>query len=138
MIARPEWDRTCADCQTYLYDDSPGSRRYGLPLLRAGELVLQDQPPVTPCAQCPKIAEGVRVRAAQEGRLVGPADADEPTPMHRAVVEHFLECEAIRRFPNDPWVRRHARIIRPIWEQARAAAAGPLLAWLKAAIGRGE
>lgn len=135
MVLHTEFNRTCESCRTWVYDDVPSSHRYGLPMVRAGQLIEQDDPPVTPCGKCPKISDAVKMRAAEEGRRVTHTDAVEPGPMHRAVVEHFLESEACREFDaKNEWVRRHARIIRPVYESAHPSGVAELGAMLKAIL----
>ena len=134
MVLHREWDRTCDSCRTWVYDDAPSSPRYGLPMVRAGQLVEQGELPVTPCAKCPKISDAVKMRAAEEGRRVTYKDAVEPGEMHRAVVEHFLESEACRHFPDGYWVRRHARIIRPVHEKANPSGVAEIGAMVRIAL----
>lgn len=118
MLLDRVWDRSCEDCQTWMYDEEPTSRRYGLPMVRGGQQVRQGTPPITPCERCPKILESRKLHAAEvERRGVMPSDAIEPEPLHRAIVDHFLECDAVLSFPPGDWIARHAAIIRPIHDE---------------------
>lgn len=37
-------------------------------------------------------------------------------PTNRKVYQHYLECRATGIFPDDPWVRKHAAIIKAVEE----------------------
>lgn len=101
--------RTCGDCQKWRYDDGArvGGRRLkgwnGKPIERTpGEK--------PPCRRCPKI----------------PTDAP-PFPAHAAELSEknytayrfHLECRAVREFPSDRIVWRHAGIIEEVLENIR-------------------
>lgn len=111
----PEWSRSCADCLKFAYDESGKvSRRAGLPVLR---------PPgtPTPCDKCPKIPADAPTRSREH--------AIELSDRNIQAYGHYLECRAIGQFPDDPIVRRNARIIRAVCDEqerlpmARIAAA---------------
>lgn len=95
--------QSCADCHKYLYS-APGrvstrGGRAGLPLIKV------PRPPgsSTPCESCPKIPEGM---------TPAPESAEELTEQNYRAYLHYLECRAVGHWPDDPIVRRNARIIR--------------------------
>lgn len=108
-LARPEWDRSCADCQKYIYEEDGRrkvNRRTGLLVLNASGM--------TDCCACPKISDRVFDEAGNEIRKV-PANvkklrphAVEMTPRLLAAWRHYRECKAVGRFPDDPLVRANA------------------------------
>lgn len=114
MLLNPEWNRTCADCETWFYDQEPGSENYGNRMLRNGELVPQESPPITPCNGCPKISRETKRRAIEDGRYLTSADADEPETLHFTIVYEYLKCHAVGRFPKNHWMKEFGVIIKPI------------------------
>ena len=77
----------------------------GLPLVR---------PPgqKTPCHDCPKVPDYAPEKSS--------AYAIEPSEKSHRAYQHYLECAAVGQFPDDPLVRRNARIIRQVeqaWER---------------------
>ncbi|QEL18319.1 hypothetical protein PX52LOC_05340 [Limnoglobus roseus] len=117
MLLRPEWDRTCADCQRFQFDDEEESPRRGrVELTRDGDPLPRATDP--PCRRCPKVPASVLDVRQRTGGRVTPADAVEPDDRHRRAVEHYLACAAVNQFPDDDWVRDHARLIRPLARQA--------------------
>ena len=105
ILFHPEFDRTCADCQKYLYDDDGllvrRPARTGLPVLRP-------KGAATPCHKCPKIPKG-------EAPL--PTNAQELSEKNRRAFGHYLQCRAVGRFPEDPIVRRNAVVIREVHDE---------------------
>ncbi len=109
LLFHPEWSRSCSDCVTWLYDDDgkvstrcdvPNKRPKGVP---------------TPCFKCPKIPHGM----APDRQ-----NAVELTDRNFAAYVHYLECRAVDDWPKDasgkvdPIVRRNARILRAIQDEA--------------------
>ncbi len=90
--------RDCTDCKKWIYDHETGERitgRDGRPIAR---------PPGTPLP-CD----------FPNGCAKGRPDAGiELTPNNAQAYLHYLECKAVGRFPDDPIVRRNARLIRQI------------------------
>ena len=130
MLLQPEWNRSCRDCQTWVYE-TDGARR-GLPMLRRTregvfEQVKQGDPPLTPCGSCPKVSDHAKRKAIEEGRSPTSVDAIEPEQMHFEIVEHFLTCDAVRSFPDDPWTRFFARYLRPVKDEYERRALANLL-----------
>lgn len=81
----------------------------GLPMAR---------PPGTdpPCHDCPKTI-GMQTRHWD--------GAPDPTERTRKTYQHFRECSAVGKFPDDPIVRRNAMIIRTVEDSiARGRAMG--------------
>lgn len=86
---------------------------------RQGERVRRTRRHPPPCFKCPKItawAKGEEANLRQYSFL----DAVEPSERSLLTYQHYLECRAVGHFPDDPIVRRNARIIRQAmdgWEQ---------------------
>lgn len=104
--------RDCDDCEKHWYDERTGEVRrdaFGLPVLR---------PPGTkpPCPACEKVPKEVR-RNTHPGK-VNKSLAVNLTPANQQAYDHYLECRAVGRFPDDEIVKRHASIIRQL-EDAR-------------------
>lgn len=126
MLFHPEWDRPCADCQKYLYDDDGNVQRrpakVGLPVIN----VTGD----TPCHVCPKIPAGVSTDApSAELRR----HAVEMSERNRKAFRHYLECKAVGQFPDDAIVRRNAAVIRWIEDEFQRRPIERLLAILERA-----
>lgn len=64
---------------------------------------------MTPCGRCPKVPPD----APRKTRRF----ASEWTDQNRQAYKHYLECRAVGLFPDDPIVRRNARIIRAIEDE---------------------
>lgn len=102
LLFHPEWSRSCADCLSWLYADD------GHVVKRCGEPVSRPKGAPTPCHKCPKIPFGaVPVRA----------NAVELTEQNYRAYLHYLECRAVGKFPDDPIVRRNARILRALQDE---------------------
>jgi hypothetical protein len=88
--------RSCDDCRKHIYNEQTGKREEhrGLPIVR---------PPGTfpPCQYGPN-------RCPKEH----PDAGYELTPDNLQVYQHYLECKATGRFPDDPLVARNAGVIR--------------------------
>jgi len=104
--------RDCGRCAAWWYDEKTGSvrldhRRQPLP-----------RPPAVkpPCSSCEKVPEDVR--KGKPPQLVTSKDAVQVTPEVLAVLDHYLMCKAVGRFPADPIVERHAAILARL-EEAR-------------------
>ena len=102
LLLHPEWSRSCADCAKWLYDESGTvTKRAGLPVVRPPNVP-------TPCTSCAKIPHGENpVRE----------NAIELTERNAAAYRHYLECRAVGEWPDDPIVRRTARICRSIHDE---------------------
>lgn len=95
---------SCADCKTWMYDDSwEKQTRFGLPVLRP-------EGAKTPCWSCPKIPKGEPAR---------PSSAVELSAKNVRAYIHYGECKAVGQFPDDPIVRRNARIIAGLEESIK-------------------
>jgi len=99
----PEWARTCEDCAKWIYDDD------GKQVQRAGLPVVRPPGVPTPCHKCPKIPDGAEPVRSNAGEL-----DDRGFQAYR----HYLECRAVGQFPDDPIVRRNARIFRAAHDAA--------------------
>lgn len=69
---------------------------------RNGKPIARPKGSKTPCYMCPKIAPG-------DDPV--PENACELTDDDWRVVQHYRECKAVGRFPDDPRVRMHASIL---------------------------
>lgn len=120
-LARPEWDRSCDDCRKFIYDDAGRPRKHnrtGLPLV--------NMTGTTPCSVCPKIPERV---FDTDGREIAKTPltaaklrphAVELTPRLRLAWQHYRECRAVGRFPDDHIVRGNASRFRHATDEADA------------------
>lgn len=123
LLFHPEWSRTCGDCVQWLYGDD------GKPVMRCDEPQKRPRGAPTPCHKCPKIPEGVaKVRE----------NAVELSEKNARAYLHFLECRAVGRFPNDPIVRRNARILRALMDEAEQKPLHRLLAMLSLGANNGR
>jgi hypothetical protein len=86
----------------------------------------------TPCYKCPKIPPDA---PAKERRY-----AVELSEKNERVYQHYLECAAVSRFPDDPLVRRHAALIGSVLDDVerseRRQERQTLLALLQVALAR--
>lgn len=107
LLHSPEWARSCDNCAKWLYDEDGRIARRPA---RVGEPVrrLPGQP--TPCHKCPKIPDDAPAKARQY--------AVELTEQNLEAYEHYTECRAVGRFPEDGIVGRNAALIRML-EDAR-------------------
>jgi len=119
LLARPQWNRSCEDCQKFIYEDDGQQKkntRTGLPVLNTSGL--------TPCADCEKIPAHVYDENAVEiPKTMNNAKrlrehAVELTPRIAQAWQHYRECKAVNDFPNDPIVRANAVLFRDVEEQA--------------------
>lgn len=102
----PEWNRSCDDCRRWAYDEP------GQPITRNGRRIPLPTTAKPPCYKCVKVPEDVR---KEKGHACTPADAMDPEDMHWWALQTFMECEAIRSFPDDDgWVRHDAALIRAV------------------------
>ena len=91
--------RSCGECKQWLYDeDGTRTERAGVPAPRP-----RGQP--TPCYKCPKVPKG---------KPPIPESAVELTDRNWKVWQHYRECKATGRFPDDAIVRQHAAVIREV------------------------
>lgn len=112
LLFHPDFSRSCDDCERYLYDDS-GPGMGDVVRLHAPGKPPKPRPPGagTPCDKCPKIPAGDKPERAS---------AVEMSEQSERVYRHYLECRAVRSFPDDDTVRRNARLIRAVhdaWER---------------------
>ena len=108
LLFHPEWSRSCDGCEKWLFDDS-GPAPTGQRIKRFGLPVSRPKGTVTPCIRCPKIPEDAPAKSRRF--------AIEMTMRSRQAYLHYLECRAVGVWPNDPIVRRNARIIRLIEDE---------------------
>lgn len=101
--------RSCRDCQTYLYLDRGPGDFAPEPMERGGKLVRRPPKTRPPCHWCPKIPPGAEPV---------PANAIEYTPAVAAAYQHYLECKATGQFPADAIARQNAALIRSAEELA--------------------
>jgi hypothetical protein len=89
--------------------------------MRAGLPVLRPKGVATPCLSCPKIPEGIPKTRD---------NAIELSERNWLAYQHYLECRAVGQFPKDPIVRRNARILRAIIDEAEQRPLWKLIALL--------
>lgn len=92
--------RKCSDCKVWWYNHQTGKIQ-----TRDGEFLRRPIDQVLPC-QIGECAKG-----SPDGRL-------EWTEQNRLAAEHFVRCDAVGQFPNDPIVRRNAAILRKAMNDA--------------------
>lgn len=97
--------RDCDHCQAFVYDEKTGKMQtYG-----QGKPVPRPKSCPSPCrlphVGCPK------------GTPESPKSLNEANWL---AYEHYHECRAVGQFPDDPIVRRNARVIRQIEDQREA------------------
>lgn len=123
MLFHPELiARTCVLCKQWLYEDEGDQlsgeiarrpQRIGLPMARGRAK--------TPCGKCPKIPEDVRRQAERDGVRLTSEHAIELSDRNAACLTHWLEARAMKGFRepdrDDPWVRRHARILQAVQDE---------------------
>jgi hypothetical protein len=103
-LFHPEWDRSCASCEKFLYSRDgtcPVDRKTRLPLLR---------PPgtPTPCTHCPKVPEWLRGGGDWKTARAAAVDL---TTANRKAIAFYRRCEATGRFPDDPLVAWYSALI---------------------------
>ena len=81
-----------------MYDHDTGERKTG----RDGQPIARPMGTPLPCDFPNGCAKG------------HPTAGRDPTRSNAHAYLHYLECKATGRFPNDPIVRRNARLIRQI------------------------
>lgn len=111
-----DWNRTCGDCQkNHVTPSGEVVRRVGLIMARPSNVP-------TPCMTCPKI----------------PQEAPERKPEYAVVLSeknwraytHYMECSAVGQFPDDPIVRRNARVIKMLRDQLESKPVRQILQFL--------
>jgi hypothetical protein len=78
----------------------------GRVMKRGGKPLPMVTPP--PCHSCPKIPYGEPADRAH---------AEDMSDRNRLAYYHWLECRAVNVWPDDPLVRRNARIIREVYDR---------------------
>jgi hypothetical protein len=111
--------RDCNHCQLYQYNEDTGrvEQWRGRPLRR-----VRGQPP--PC----RTPQGCPKGSPEESRQL--------TRRNEQAYDHYLQCRATGRFPDDPLVARNAAIIRSAWDLLERRNAEELRMLLSALIGR--
>jgi hypothetical protein len=105
-------DRTCEKCEKYQYHDTI-EKMGELIVLESGEPMKRPVGCQAPCYMCPKIPKSVKEKTR--------ASAIEPTERSLTAIEHYQQCEAVRRFPEDEIVERNAGIISDAVKRADVA-----------------
>ncbi|MFO0937832.1 MAG: hypothetical protein U0798_15110 [Gemmataceae bacterium] len=118
-LARPQWDRSCADCRKFIYEEN-GQRklhkRTGLPVLNPSGL--------TPCASCEKVPahvfdeQGIEIPKTNKNANRLREQAVELTARIARAWWHYRTCRAVGRFPDDHVVRANAVLFREVEDQA--------------------
>lgn len=104
LLLHPQWRRSCSDCLKWRYDEhgKPMERPHG-----SGNRLTNDDG-YTPCTECPKIPEG----SPKERRY-----AQELSDKNFRAWQHWRECKAVGRFPDDEIVKRNAAILQSIQDE---------------------
>lgn len=111
--------RSCDDCKKWQYRPDGTLMIRGRPQ-DGGKPILRTTP--TPCFECPKVPADATERSSEY--------AQEPSARSWKIYRHYRECRAVRQFPEDDLVRRHAGIIRRIeaaWERQPLLTLGYIL-----------
>lgn len=105
LLSRPELAyRDCKFCQQFEHDDNGPLLIFDLPLARR-------RPPACRTSRgCPKGT---------------PDDQLSLTPANLLCVQHYRHCKAVGRFPRDPLVEFHARVISEIEREFAAQQVTP-------------
>lgn len=96
--------RDCKHCWKYVYNEKTGK-----PEKRHGKLIRRPKGTTPPCMRglCKK----------------GSPDQFKTLLPHNVLAyEHYQECKATGRFPDDPVVRRNARLIKMVEDETAAIA----------------
>jgi hypothetical protein len=64
----------------------------------------------TPCHKCPKIPASAPAKSREH--------AVELSDKNYQAWQHYLECRAVGVFPDDPIVRRNAKVLREVYDEA--------------------
>jgi len=113
-IAHPEIaSRSCEDCLKHIYNHETGKRQ----LDPKGNPIPRPAGGKAPCQATAGAPREVRERICAK---IAPDAGVELSEKNRAAYEHYQECKAVGVFPDDPIVRRNARIIREL-EDMQAA-----------------
>lgn len=125
LLLHPEVaTRPCEVCEKYCFDKDGRLEKFPKhgPDSKPLERPKGTKPP---CETCPKIT-GLR----PEDGPPRAALAVELSEQNRRAYEHYLECRAVNRFPNDALVRRHARIIREVEDEVQRAGQSAMIGLL--------
>lgn len=105
----PEWDRSCAACETYQTDGNGGFVRDR----RTELLVLRDKANPTPCHKCEKVPVGMRRNFHPVAELR--AHAADLLPHMRQAWDFYRRCRAVGKFPDDPLVTAVAAELHDVY-----------------------
>jgi hypothetical protein len=103
----PQWDRSCKDCCTFVFDNGTGAvqfKRDGLPMLQDPNRL-----PSTPCHKCEKIPAHVQ--------------AIELTEQNRQAWRFYRACRAVNSFPDDPLVFWYSEKLRDVYDHVERSPA---------------
>ncbi len=95
--------RDCDHCQKYFYDEDPQSAQFGMPRRKhngTDELRLRDHSCPPPCRTPKGCPNGT------------PEASHRLTEQNEAAYQHYRECRAAGKFPDDPVVLRNAAVCR--------------------------
>lgn len=116
----PEWNRPCAVCEKYIWQDkNPGRvqrRADGEPVERKNDSI-----PLR-CIECPKVPQWAKEQN-KDWRELRALAVEDITPENEEALRHYTECRAVGAFPDDDIVRLCAGVIRPIEDEAARAPA---------------
>lgn len=110
--------RSCESCQKFLYLEDTGEidmdTKFAVPRPRERPEVMP--PPCRTNQGCPKGT---------------PENSKELSNKNRLAYDHYLQCKAIGKFPDDAIVYRNAGIIRRIEDQQLRQSNADLREWIK-------
>jgi hypothetical protein len=111
-------NRNCQHCQEYLYREDTGEvdmdRKFAVPQpIKRPEVM---PPPCRTNQGCPKGT---------------PENSKELSNKNRLAYDHYLQCKAVGKFPEDAIVYRNAGIIRQIEDRQLRQSNSELREWIK-------
>lgn len=120
-LIHPEWNRPCAACETWWYEDDGRVKRDA-----TGEPMRRPAGAPTPCNSCAKVPKWAKERGFDVSELR--KLADEITPENEQAWEAYREFRATGAFPDDPVVRWYSALCREVEDEAAKVPAERLAA----------
>ena len=112
-LLSPEWNRPCAACAEYWYQDDGRLKRD-----TTGEPLKRPKGAPTPCQSCAKVPKWAKEQGKDWTELR--ALADEMSAENEAAYTAYREWKATNSFPNDAVVRWYAGLIAGVEREADA------------------
>lgn len=98
---------SCECCAAYAFKKAGGEV---MRVPGTGEPMERGTGQPTPCSSCPKVPTWAKA-AGKDWRELRTLAA-ELTPANRLAYEHYVQCKAVGRFPDDPIVEWVAGVVR--------------------------